>query len=131
MIAALDTAAVVDEIETYLPLLVGDTRQRHDLARVDDGRIEAGLHALVEEHAVERVACRGGEPERHVRHAERGEHAGEFGLDAADGVHRGDAIATQVVAARRQRERQRVEDQVARLESVAIDGQVVDAMGDA
>ena len=40
-------------------LLVGDAVQRHDAAGVHDGGVEPGLDALVQEHRVERVACRG------------------------------------------------------------------------
>ncbi len=48
--------AVADEVEADLALLVGEPVERHDLAGVDDRRVEPGLHALVEEHAVEGVA---------------------------------------------------------------------------
>ena len=50
------SAAVVDEIEADLAGLLVDLRQRQDPGRVDDGGVEAGLDALVEEHRVEDVA---------------------------------------------------------------------------
>ena len=49
-------AAVPDEVEGDLALLVGDAVQRHDPRRVHDGGVEAGLDALVQEHRVEDVA---------------------------------------------------------------------------
>ena len=59
-----------------------------------------------------------------------GVHARQLGLDAADGLDGGHGVAAQVVVAGGQREGQRVEDQVAGLEPVAVDGEVVDAVGD-
>jgi hypothetical protein len=40
-------AAVVDQVEADLELALGDLRQRHDARRMDDGRVEPRLHALV------------------------------------------------------------------------------------
>ena len=111
--------------------MVVDLVHRHDACRVHDRGVEAGLHALVEEHAVEHVPQRGLEAEAHVRHAEHGGHAGELGLDAADGLDRLDAVAPQVLLAGAERERERVEDEVGRLDAVALDGEVVDALADA
>ena len=79
-------AAVVDEVEGDLALLVGDPVQRHDARRVHDGGVEAGLDALVQEHRVEHVAGRGLEAEGDVGDAERRVDAGQLGLDAADGL---------------------------------------------
>jgi hypothetical protein len=52
-------------------------------------------------------------------------------LDAADRLDRVDGVAAEVVVAGRQRERERIEDEVARLEAVAVDREVVDAVRDA
>ena len=46
-------AAVVDQVERDLALLVGDPRHRQDLRRVHDRGVEAGLDALVQEDRVE------------------------------------------------------------------------------
>ena len=86
--------------------------------------------ALVEEHAVEGVAGGRVEAEADVGHAERGVRAGDLGLDPPDRLDRVDRVAAQVVVAGRQRERERVEDQVARRQAVALDGDLVDAVGD-
>ena len=60
-----------------------------------------------------------------------GVHAGQLGLDAADALDGRDAVAAQVSSPVESGKRERVEDQVAGLEAVAVDGEVVDAVGDA
>ena len=122
--------AVPDEVEADLALLGREPVERDDLGGVDDRRVEAGLDALVEEHAVEGVAGGGRQPEADVGQAEHGERAGDLGLDPPDRLDRGDGVAAQVVVAGRQRERQGVEDQVARLQPVALGGDLGDAVGD-
>jgi hypothetical protein len=97
---------------------------------MDDGRVEARLDALVEEHRVEHVAGGGGQAEAHVGDTERGVHAGQLGLDAPDRLDRVHGVAAQVLVAGRQGEGQGVEDEVARRQPVAGGGQVVDAVGD-
>ena len=90
-------AAVVDEVEADLALVVGQPVERDDLAGVDDRRVEAGPHALVEEHAVERVAGGGGQSEADVRQTEDGERPGDLRLDPPDRLAVGD---DPVIAAR-------------------------------
>ena len=121
--------AVPHQVEAHLTLLVGQPVERDDLAGVDDRRVQSGLHRLVEEHAVQGVASGGVEPEADVGHSERGVRAGDLGLDAADRLDRVDGVLAQVVVARRQGERQRVEDQIARGQAVALRGDLVDAVG--
>ena len=124
--------AVVDEVEADLALLLGDLVERHDAGRVHDGRVEPGLDALVQEHRVEDVAGRRlqAEATRSTRRATV-DTPGQLGLDAADGLDGVHAVAAQVVVAGREREGERVEDEVAGLEAVAVDGEVVDAVRDA
>ena len=95
-----------------------------------DGGVEPGLHALVQEHAVEHVAGSGGEPEADVGEPEGGVDPRQLGLDAPDRLDRGHRVAAQVVVAGGQREGEGVEDQVGRFQAVALDRQVVDAAGD-
>ena len=59
-----------------------------------------------------------------------GVRAGDLRLDPPDRLDRVDGVAPQVVVARRERERERVEDQVARRQPVALGGDLVDAVGD-
>ena len=124
-------AAVVDQVERDLALAFVDAVERHDARRVHDRRVEAGFAALVQEHAVEHVAGRGLEPERHVRQAEDRRRARQLGLDAADRLDGLHGVAAEVVVAGREREGERVEDQVGGLEAVALDRDVVDALRDA
>ena len=69
------------------------------------------------------------EPEAHVGHAQGGVHPRQLFLDATDGLDGGHGIAAQVVVAGGQREGEGVEDEVAGSQSVALDGQIVDAAG--
>ena len=122
-------AAVVDQVEAHVALLVGQLVERHDLAGVDDGRVEAVLLALVEEHAVQRVAAGRGESEADVAQPEHGERPGDLLLDPPDRVHRRHRVLAQVLVAGGQRERQGVEDQVVGRQAVALRGDLVDAVG--
>ena len=122
-------AAVPHEVHADVALLVGDPVEREDLRGVDDGRVQAGLHALVQEDRVEDVAGGRLQAERHVGEAEHGVGAGDLGLDAADGLHRLDGVAAEVVVAGRQREGERVEDEVGRFEAVGVHREVGDAVG--
>ncbi len=91
-----------------------------------DGCIETGVDAFVEEHRVEHPPCRSLEAERHVGDAEHGVDPRQLGLDPLDcfdGLHR---IAAEVVVARGEWERERIEDQVGRFKAVFVDGEVVD-----
>ena len=65
-------AAVVDQVEADLHGPGVDLVQRHDPRRVDDGGVEAGLLALVQEHRVEGVAGRRGQAEADVREPDDG-----------------------------------------------------------
>ena len=122
-------APVVDQVEAHPPLLLGDLVEGHDAGRVDDGRVEPGLDALVEVDRVEDVAGGRREPEGHVRQAEDGGHAGQLGLDELDALDGLDAVPPALLHARRQGEGEGVEDQVGRLHAVAVDGDVVDGLG--
>ena len=77
-------AAVVDEVEGDLALVLGDPRHREDLGRVHDRRVEPRLDGLVQEHRVEHDPSGGVEAEGDVRDAERGLHLRVAALDLAD-----------------------------------------------
>ena len=93
-------AAVVDEVEADLPGPLVDLGQRQDLGGVDDGGVEAGLHALVEEDRVEDLAGRRVEAERHVGEPEDGVDAGQLGLDPPDALDGLDAVPPALLHAR-------------------------------
>ena len=54
--------------------------------------------------------------------------ARELGLDAADRLDGLDAVAAEVFLAGAEREREAVEDEIGRIDAVALDGEVVDAL---
>ena len=72
---------VIDHVESDLALLLLDLGHRQDLGRVHDGRVEPGLGALVQEHAVEHDTGGGVEAERDVGQAQRRLHRGVEPLD--------------------------------------------------
>ncbi len=66
--------------------------------------------------------------ERHVGDAEHGRRAGEFRLDPPDRFDRLHRVAAQSVVPGAQRERERIEDEIARLEAVPVDGEIVETV---
>ena len=96
---------------------------------MDDGRVEAGLGGLVQEHRVEDVAGGRVEAEGDVGEPEDGVDAGQLLLDEPDALEGVDAVAAALLHAGAEREGERVEEQVAGLEAVAVDGDVVDRLG--
>ncbi len=120
---------VVDEVETDLPVGGVDLVQRRDPSGVDDRGVETCGDALVEEHGVQHLAGRGREAERDVRDPEHGVHPRELPFDRLDRLDRLDAVAPALRHARRQRQRQGVEEEVLRFKPVAPDGEVVDRPG--
>ena len=121
--------AVVDDVEADLLLLLGDPSQRCDASGVHDGRVEAGLGRLVEVDGVEDVAGRGVQAEGDVGEPEGRVHPGQVLLDEPDALEGGGAVAAALLHARAECEGERVEEQVARLEAVAVDRDVMDGLG--
>ncbi len=62
-------AAVEHEIVRQRPRLVVDLGVGLHVRGVDDGHVEPGLHAVMQEHGIEHGARGGGEAEAHVAHA--------------------------------------------------------------
>ena len=122
-------AAVVDEVEADLLGPVVDPGQREDLGGVHDRRVETRLHALVQEHRVEHLAGRRVEPEGDVGQPEDGGHAGQLRLDPPDALDGLDPVLAALLHAGRQRQGQRVEEQVLGRQAVALDGDVADVAG--
>ena len=125
------TAPVVDQVEGDLALLVVDAVHGQDAGRGDDGRVEPGLAGLVQEHRVEHLAGGRGQAEGDVGDAQDGPDPGQLGLDPPDRLEGGHGVAPQVLLARPEREGESVEDEVLGGQAVLVDGQVVDAVGDA
>jgi hypothetical protein len=79
-------APVEHQVVGELALLLSDLAVRGDVVRVDHREVETRLHAVVEEHRVERRAADRRHAEAHVRDAKRGLHARDLRLDAADAL---------------------------------------------
>ena len=82
---------------------------------VDYRRVEPSLDALVEEDRVEDVTCCGVETERDVRKTEDRGDPWELRLDRLDPFDCLDAVAATLFHARRQRQRERVEEEITRV----------------
>ncbi|MNY16118.1 hypothetical protein D3C86_1493660 [compost metagenome] len=81
--------AVEDHVLGELALLGGDLGDGRDMAGVDDGQVQAGLHAVVEEDRVQDGPGMGSQAERDVADAQDGQDAGKLALDRADALDRG------------------------------------------
>ena len=107
-----------------------DLGVRRDVLGVDDRHVEPGFDAVVEHDRVEGGARGRLEAERHVRDAERRQHAGQLALDQPNALDRLDRRVDELGVAGREREGERVEDQRARRQPVLADHDVVDAPRD-
>ena len=105
-------AAVPDQVFGQLALLLRDGGIAHHGLGVDDGHVQPGLHAVVQEHRVEHFAPRRREAEGDVGDAEDGLGPGQRLFDEADALDRLRAGADVVDVARAHRKHQRVEDEV-------------------
>ncbi len=122
-------SAVVDEIEADLTGSLVDLREREDLRGMHDRRVETGLDTFVEEDRVEHLPGRGVEAERDVGEPEHGVDAGELRLDPADALDGLDAVPPTLLHPGREGKGERVEEEVARAQSVPLDRDVVDRLG--
>ena len=59
-------AAIPDQVFRQLALLFGDGGIAHHQLRVDDGHVQSGLNAVVQEHGVKHLTAGGRQPERNV-----------------------------------------------------------------
>lgn len=118
-------AAVPDEVEGGLALLVGDLREGEDLRGVHDRRVEPGLDGLVQEHGVEDHPRSRVEAEGDVRDAERRVHPGVLRLERADRLDGLDGVAAGLLLSRGDREGEGVDDDVGDVHAPAA-GEVVD-----
>ncbi len=112
------------------PLVLGNRRIAHELFRVDDREVEPGLHAMVEHHRVQHFAPGLGQAEGHVRDAENSFTSGQRGLDDADALDRLDRGTDIVAIAGADREYERIEDYVLRLDAVFLCQQLARALRD-
>src|SRR6185437_11503946 len=107
-----------------------DFVERINFRVVDDRAIESAVDRLAQENAVQYAPWIDGESERDVAYAQNGTHLGQLLLDAAHGFERLDAGAAIFVLSGRDRQRQRIEDQIHRANAVLLGRELVDALGD-
>ena len=124
-------APVVDQVEADLLDPVVDAGEREDLGGVHDGRVQAGLHALVQVDRVEHLAGGRVEAEGHVGEPEDGGDARQLRLDGADALQRLDPVLAALLHARGQRQGERVEEEVLGGQAVALHRDVADVAGGA
>ena len=105
-------APVVDEVQRDRALLVVDLGHGQDLRRRHDRGVQPGVHALVQEHRVQHLPGGGVEPERHVRDAQRGLHAGVPALELADRLDRLQRVPADLLLPGGDREGEGVDDDV-------------------
>ena len=91
----------------------GETLQ---LFRVDDGEVESGFRAVVQEDGIDHFARGGGKSERDIGNAQRGLDVRDVLLDQPEGFDGFDCAADVVRIARRAGENQRIDDDVFRRE---------------
>ena len=100
-----------------------------DALGIDDGQIESGLGAVVEENGIDHFARAWRQTERNVGNAQHGAHVRDFLLDDAnafDGFHR---AANVVFIAGSARENQRIENDIFGVDAVLAGEQLVGALG--
>ena len=97
---------------------------------MDNGRIESHLACFGEKHTVENLTRCRGKPERDIRQTEHGEGAGNLLFDAADRLQSRHAVLAKIFVTGADREGERVEDEIAGRQAVALGGDLVQAVGD-
>ncbi len=105
-------AMVEEQIFGEPALIFGDGGEALDAFGVDDGEIETGLGAVVEENGVDHFARAGGQSEGDVGNAENGADVRNLFLDQADAFDGFDRAADVVFVAGGAGEDQRIEDDV-------------------
>ena len=100
------------------------------MRRINDGHVEAGLHRVPQEDAVEDAARARSHAETDVADAQRSQHAGDALLDEAQALDGLDGAVTQFGLAGGQREGERVENEVFRAHAVVFAGDLRDALRD-
>jgi len=68
--------AVIDQVQTYLPVLLADLCQRNHLGDIDNRRIQPGLHSFMQKDRIEYFSRRRPKPEGYIADAQQGMDAG-------------------------------------------------------
>ena len=106
--------------------LTADLGVGRDVCRVHDRRVEPRFNAVVEKHRVEHMPRNRIEPEAHIGHAEDREHARQLALDEANALDRLMRAVDPLRIAGRQRERERVVDEIFRAQPILANDDIVD-----
>src|ERR1700737_4875548 len=121
---------VEHEIVRHLTLRRRDLGVRSDVRRIHDRSIESGLDAVVEEDRIEDAARLERQSEADIGHAKDRRDARQLTLDQSDSLDGLLAGVDPLRIAGRERERQRVVDEIFGGESVLTHDYVVDLPGD-
>src|SRR6266480_6965987 len=124
------SSLIEHEIVGELTLLLRDLGVRADVRRVDDRRIEACLHAVVQEHRIENAASFRSQAKTHVGDAEYGRDTRQLALDKSDALDGFLARLDPFGVAGGERESKRVVNEIFRRKTILADDDVVDLLRD-
>src|SRR6266481_389127 len=119
-----------EQIFSEAPLVFGNRGEAFEFLGVDDGEVETGFGAVIQEDGIYDLAGPRGQTEGDVGNAEDGARVGKGALDKANAFHRFDGAADVVFVARGAGKDERVEDDVFGSETVFFGEQFVAALGD-
>src|SRR6185437_9265760 len=108
----------------------GNRGEALDAFGVDDGEIEAGLRAVIQEHGIDDFARAGGKAEGDVGNTEHGADVRKLLLDEANAFDRLDGAADIIFVAGGAGEDEGIEDDVGRGDRVFFGEQAAGALGD-
>src|SRR6185437_3891855 len=108
----------------------GNRGEARDAFGVDDGEIEAGLRAVIQEHGIDDFARAGGKAEGDVGNTEHGADVRKLLLDEANAFDRLDGAADIIFVAGGAGEDEGIEDDVGRGDRVFFGEQAAGALGD-
>ena len=129
VISPRSVTTVIDQVEANIDRFGGQPVERHYPPGVDDGGVEAGFLAFVQENRVEGLAGRRGQAERNVGDPEHGPHTGVRRLDELYALYRFDTVAAAFFHPRAYGQYQGVEKEVFGKKAITVDSQVVYGAG--
>src|SRR5690348_11661355 len=119
-----------EEILSEAALVFGDRGEAFEFLGVDDGEIETGFGAVIQEDGIYDFARAWREAEGDVGNAENGARIGKSAFDEANAFHGFDCAADVVFVAGSAGKDEGIEDDVFGSESVFFGEQIVTALGD-
>ncbi len=121
---------IEQEVFSELALRFGDRGEALEALGIDDGQIQAGLGAVVEENRVDDFPGAGRKAEGDVGDPQNSAREGNVLLDQAQGLDRLHGAADIVLVACGAGEDQRVEDDVLRRDPIFLGEELIGALGD-